>query len=148
MIKKINASFSPRDFLYAHLAMISSLVLPFFLLFSERKLLLAPAIVEESAKVLLIFFLILPIRCLRCRFSVTLFVGIILAFSENIFYLPDFIAENNLVAYFQRFVGPTALHIFTMFFMVTLASWKRYLLWPAFLIAIAIHYYFNFLILS
>lgn len=148
MIKKINFSDSSNDFLYSNWAMMLSLTLPFFLLFFEKILLLNPALVEESIKVILIFFLIMPIGCLSCRFRTTLFVGLGLAFSENIFYLPDFIAHNNLSIYFGRFIGPTLMHIFTMFFMVLLASWRRYLLWPAFLAAMLIHYYFNFLIVS
>lgn len=143
MAKKLNFSPSSGDFLHANLAMIVSLTFPFFLLFFEKELSLWPAVVEESAKVLLIFFLILPIRCLFCLFMTALFVGIILAFSENIFYLPQFIAADNLGAYFGRFLGPTLMHILTMLFMVALASWKRYLLWLAFLISVAIHYYFN-----
>lgn len=148
MIKKINFSSASNDFLYSNWAMMLSLTLPFFLLFFEKFLLLNPALVEESVKVILIFFLIMPIGCLSCRLRTTLFVGLGLAFSENIFYLPDFIAQNHLGIYFGRFIGPTLMHIFTMFFMVLLASWRSYLLWPAFLAAMLIHYYFNIFVLT
>lgn len=122
---------------------IVSVFSTFFLIFIEETILPWPWLVEELVKAAVIFFLILPMSCATHRLIGTLAFALMFALSENIFYFLNFINNNELGIYWQRFVWPLAMHLLTS--LVILASvWKNKNWWlVGLLLAMAIHYLYN-----
>lgn len=131
-----------QEKLNVYLAIIASLLSGFFLFLLEQ-FLFWPYIFEELIKVLIIFFFILKINKNFYRLIATFFVWLVFIFVENIFYLPQFIAQNDLLLFYERFLGPSILHFIT-FVLLLIFSWKyKHLIWLALGLNIFLHYFFN-----
>ena len=125
-----------------------SLVLPILaliapiVLFPLEKVLPYPHILEELTKAFLVF-LILAIPGKFFQIKLAVFIGFFFAFSENFFYLSSFIETENLTSFIQRFFLTGFFHILTMLIILISAQKYRYLIFPALLLAMLLHYTYN-----
>ncbi len=126
----------------AYLAILAALLSGFFL-FALEQVIFWPFIFEEIVKASIIFFFILKIDNKTHKILLSLAVWLVFILVENIFYLPQFIAQDNLSLFYARFIGPSILHLIT-FSSLLLFSWSyKYLIIFALIINIFLHYYFN-----
>jgi hypothetical protein len=129
---------------FGYLAIFSSLLAGFFL-FAVEQFIFWPYIFEEIVKALIVYFFIFKISancpCKKIFFTIgSWFVFILM---ENIFYLPQFISQNDLSLFYQRFLGPSILHFIT-FALLLIFPWKyKHLIWLVLLANIFLHYLFN-----
>jgi hypothetical protein len=104
-----------------------------------------PYIAEELAKVIFVILILrLPPRAFQIKLAV--FIGFLFAFSENFFYLPSFIENGNFYLFFQRFTLTSLLHILTILIILIPSQKRRYLIFPAAILAMIAHYFYNQLI--
>lgn len=130
------------------LVLLFSLVAPLPLLIIE-KFIPYPFIVEEVLNLILV--LVLLNTKTKIKQNVLPFVilsGILFTISESIFYLSNILAsQSSLIVFFQRLFLTGTLHVGTLlilfFFMTKKTRW-----WIlGFMIAVLIHFLFNYLIL-
>jgi len=122
-------------------ACLVGLIIPLFLLPLE-KILPYPYFLEEGFKALIIFMIIKNIGPKKQNRTVFLF-ALLFAFSENLFYLNNFIALGLMGSFLQRLLLTTTLHLLTSF-MILLAGQKKLILFPIGLIlAILTHFLYN-----
>lgn len=122
---------------------IATLLSTFFLIFLEKTILPWPWLVEELVKAAIIFWLIAPMSCTKCRLLGVVVAGLVFSVTENIFYFLNFIDNNQLAVYWQRFVWPLAMHLLTITVML-FSIWKnKSWLWLGLWLAILIHWYYN-----
>lgn len=129
---------------FGYLAIFSSLLVGFFL-FALEQVLFWPYIFEEIAKALIMYFFIFKIHpsCLCKKIFFTFATWLVFILMENIFYLPQFISQNDLSSFYQRFLGPSILHFIT-FALLLIFPWKyKRLIWLVLLLNILLHYLFN-----
>lgn len=125
------------------LLIIVSLLLPFVLILLEKTILPYPAFVEEIAKALVIFFLILNFQNFKQKILAGLLFGFLFGLSENIFYLINVIENGNLNFFWQRIFLVTPMHIATVLIMVFTGLAKRWFLIFGLAGAIILHALFN-----
>lgn len=133
-----------QDNVFGYLAIFSSLLVGFFL-FAAEQIIFLPYIFEEIAKALIIYFFICKIHSVcPCKKMIFVFLSwLAFILMENIFYLPQIIAQNDLNLFWQRFFGPSILHFIT-FSLLIVFTWKhKQLIWLALVINICLHYFFN-----
>jgi hypothetical protein len=128
----------------AALLFFSALIAPLALIPVE-KILPFPYIIEEILKAILVLF-ILKLSPKSFQIKLALFIGFLFAFSENFFYLPSFIENGNLDLFFQRFFLTSFLHILTILIILISSQKRRYLIFPAAILAMIVHYFYNQLI--
>lgn len=143
----INSMSQKKDYVFVAvflflLALISPLVL-----IPVEKYLPYPFIIEEITKA---FFVILILGIFSNFFQIKLatFIAFIFSFSESLFYLSNFIEIRDLSGFFQRFFLTACLHILTILIIIIPSQKNRYLLIPALLVAIIVHFYYNQIILT
>jgi len=135
MVKKIDTL--PIIFGVLLIAFVAPLVL-----IPLEKLLPYPHIFEELFKAgLILFILKLPSKMLQLK--ITLLVGLFFAFSENVFYLANFITNGIIVSFWRRMVLTTAVHILTTTVILLPSQKKRAFIMPATIVAILIHFLYN-----
>ena len=123
---------------------LSALIAPIFLIPVE-KVFPYPYAVEELMKVVFVLLILrLPPKSFQIKLAV--FIGFLFAFSENFFYLPNFIESGNLSLFFQRFVFASLLHILAILIILIPSQKRRYLIFPAAILAMVAHYLYNQLI--
>jgi len=106
-----------------------------------------PYVVEELAKVVFALLILrLPPKSFQIKLAI--FIGFLFAFSENFFYLPNFIENGNFQLFFQRYALTGLLHILTILIILLPSQRKRYLIFPAAVLAMLAHYFYNQLIVS
>lgn len=89
-------------------------LLSFILIIVEKTLLPYPAFVEEIAKALVVFFLILNLPGTKYKIAAGLLFGFLFGLSENIFYLTNIIENGEFVYFWQRCLLVTPMHIVTV----------------------------------
>ena|SRR4030042_2083256 len=133
------------DYIFiAALLFFLTLIAP-LLLIPIEKIFPYPHIIEEIFKAILVLF-ILKIPPKNFQIKLALFIGFLFAFSENFFYLPNFIESGNLGLFFQRFALASSLHILTILIILIPSQKRRYLIFPATIFAMVAHYFYNQLI--
>ena len=120
---------------------ILALIAPIVLLPIE-KILPYPYILEELAKTILVF-LILTIAGKLFQIKLAIFIGFLFALSENIFYLSHSTLYASPIFFIERFFLTSALHILTTLIILLPAQKNRRLIFPAALLAILTHYFYN-----
>lgn len=130
--------------LIVFISCIFGLVAPLIIMPLE-KIFPYPFIVEEIVKVIFVMFII-SLNNKLSQLKLAIIVALLFATSENIFYLSNFITDDIVYSFLQRFILTTTLHVLTM--MIILFSGqknKRYLILGLF-IAILFHCLYNHLI--
>lgn len=135
-MEKIN-----RYILIAILLFFLALIAPLIIIPME-KVLPYPYIIEEVVKV---FFILLILRLPGRSFQIKLaiFIAFLLAFSENFFYLSNFIGSEISGLFFQRFILTSFLHTATALIILIPAQKDRRLILLALPLAIMVHYFYN-----
>ncbi len=130
------------DYIFvAALLFFSALIAPLALIPVE-KVLPYPYIIEEIFKIILVIF-ILKLSPKSFQIKLVIFIGFLFAFSENFFYLPNFIESGNFQLFFQRFVLASLLHVLTILIILIPSQKKRCLIFPATALAMVVHYFYN-----
>jgi hypothetical protein len=93
---------------------VAAVLLPFILIVIEKTILPYPAFVEEVAKALVIFFLILNLSGTKYKIAAGALFGFLFGLSENIFYLINIIENGEIIYFWQRFLWTTPMHIITV----------------------------------
>ncbi|MCX6765471.1 MAG: PrsW family glutamic-type intramembrane protease [Candidatus Moranbacteria bacterium] len=120
---------------------ILALIAPVILLPIE-KIIPYPYILEEMFKATMVF-LILTIPGKSFQIKLTIFLGFFFALSENFFYLSNSILYGSPAIFIERFFLASILHIFTILIILLSAQKNRRLIFPAALLAMLIHYFYN-----
>jgi hypothetical protein len=122
-----------------------ALVSPLFLIPLENSA-PYPYFIEEIVKAMLIFNII-KFSSLKKQLKLTLVMAFLFAFSENMFYLINFISSGTLQGFCQRCLLTTTLHLLTAIIILLPSQKKLKLIIPATIIAMIIHYFYNQLVL-
>lgn len=131
----------PNAFYLFFLLPIIALIAPVVLIPIE-KIFPYPCIIEEIVKVIFVLFILcLPSKNFQIKLAI--FIAFLFAFSENFFYLSNFVTSENTSLFFQRFVLTGALHISTVLIILIPAQKYRPLIFPAAILAIFVHYIYN-----
>lgn len=122
---------------------VLTLILTFVLIFLEQTILPIPWFFEELAKAVVIFWLIWPMTSRSSRLLGALIFSLVFSLSENIFYFLNFAQQSSIDQYLWRFVWPTLMHLFTVFFMLFFSWRDRRLVFLAMIITMVVHYLYN-----
>lgn len=134
----------PDSFLIILWSLILALTSPLILIPLE-KILHFPYILEEIAKALLIL-LVLELPNKFTQFKLTMAIGFLFAFSENMFYVRNFLTGDVYPFFWQRFPITTLLHITTCLIILIPAQINKKYIIPSTIVAMLVHYFFNLLI--
>ncbi len=104
------------------LLVLVTLMLSFILIVIEKTLLPYPAFVEEIAKALVVFFLILNLPGIKYKITAGLLFGFLFGLSENIFYLSNIIEKGVSHDFWQRMIFVVPMHIVTVL-MILFSGW-------------------------
>jgi hypothetical protein len=129
------------NYLLAFLLPLAALLSALILLPLE-KVLPYPYIIEEISKAFLVF-LILSISGKFFQIKLAIFIGFFFALSENIFYLTSPVLYQSPLLFLQRIALVSFFHIFTLLIILFCGQKKRWLIIPALIFAIFIHYFYN-----
>jgi len=125
------------------LALIISLSAPLLLLPVE-KILPYPYIIEELLKLGVVFLILKAERRNKINlFRWIVFSGLILTFSESVFYLTNIFALGNFSLFPQRIVLTGTLHMGTMLILYFSIKKGYFRLISGVVAAILIHYFYN-----
>jgi hypothetical protein len=113
------------------------------LIIVEKTILPYPVFIEEITKALVIFFLILNLPGIKYKIAAGLLFGFLFGLSESIFYLVNFIAANNLIVFWQRFLWTVPMHIITVLLMVFAGLAKKWFIIFGLAGALILHFLFN-----
>jgi len=136
----INPSFETA--VYASFLFISGLTLPVFLIFIIRFTGYSE-IIEEIAKALIIFFLILKMPGFKTKILAGIIFGFLFGVSENFLYLNQIFQSGNLSVFWQRFLWTVPMHVITVSVMVFAGMIKKRFLILGLVGAIILHLLFN-----
>lgn len=125
------------------LIILITILLPFPLIILEKTILPYPALVEEITKALVIFFLILKLPSAKYKIAAGLLFGFLFGLSENIFYLTNFIANEELTIFWHRFLLTLPMHIITALIILFFGLWRKWLIIFGLAGAIILHTWFN-----
>ena len=128
--------------IYGVFLFAAGLVLPVFLIFIVRFTGYSE-IVEEIAKALVVFFLILNFPGLKQKIGVGILFGFLFGLSENFFYLNQIFQLGDFSVFWQRFLWTVPMHIITVLVMVFAGSVKKWVLIFGLTGAIILHALFN-----
>ena len=128
------------------LLVLITLFLSFILIVVEKTILPYPAFVEEIAKALVVFFLILNLPGTKYKIAAGLLFGFLFGLSENIFYLTNIVNGNDLNIFWQRMILTGPMHIITVLVILFFALISKRLLIFGLAGAIILHSLFNFFI--
>jgi RsiW-degrading membrane proteinase PrsW (M82 family) len=115
-----------------------------FILWPIEKLFPYPHFVEETAKAILIYSVVVKIADFEDRLKNVLILGFFFAISESILYFLTISLLGNIQVLFIRLFLTTTLHLATCLVIFYPANKNRRLIYPATLVAIIIHFLFNF----
>lgn len=120
------------------------LIIPFFCWVIEI-ILPYPYIIEELGKAVFIFFVWkFPLKSTKIK--LTILMAVFFSFSESVFYLFKLSFSGDLSTFFLRLLLTTLLHIITSLIILLPTLKNRKLLLPGFLLAVVIHYLYNYLV--
>ena len=128
--------------------MISTLlgaILP-FILWPIELILPYPYLVEEIAKVILVFLIIRTTSKSKDRIQLVLFAGLLFSISESVMYLFNIYQIGSIETLFLRLILTIPLHVGTMLIFLFFGIKRKELTFLGLLLAIPIHYYFNILV--
>lgn len=142
-ILRSSDDFAEKDLSRLFFIVLTALLATFFLVPVEKYLLPWPWFLEEILKCVVIWYLILPVRCWYCRLLFSLAFVLVFAVGENILYFPFFADLQDINKYWQRFIYPLGMHLLT-FYILLFSAWKyRWGIIGGLIVALFIHYYYN-----
>ncbi|MEE8131666.1 MAG: PrsW family glutamic-type intramembrane protease [Candidatus Paceibacterota bacterium] len=124
---------------------IIAIVLPLFLI-PIIKIIGYSEIIEEIAKAMVVFFVVLELPTFRKKIAGAIIFGLIFALSESIFYLTNIFQLGDFSIFWQRLVLTTPLHIITALVILLPALKNKFLIFAGLFFAIIFHLLFNYLI--
>lgn len=124
------------------LAALAGLALPLILIpvvhFTHH-----PVIIEEVAKLIVVFFIISKLPTMRLRILAGLLFGFLYGISETIFFVAPFDYRLAMQIFSERLLSTIPMHIATVLVMVVLGLWRKHAILIGFLLAILIHLVFD-----
>lgn len=117
-------------------------ILP-FVLWPVEIILPYPFLVEEIAKAILVFFIILSTPKLKDKINFTILAGLLFSISESVMYLFNIYQVGSVETLFIRLILTIPLHIGTMLLILLFGLKRKALIPIGLIIASIIHYYFN-----
>ncbi len=118
-----------------------------FILWPIEIIIPAPYIIEEIAKLILIFPLLAEKSVAR-KIRFTILIGMIFAFSEAVLYLFNISLVGNIGTFFERLMFTIPLHTLTALTILIPSLYGKRLVFAGLIAAIIIHYFYNVLIAS
>jgi RsiW-degrading membrane proteinase PrsW (M82 family) len=131
--------------IYETLIFITGLTLPIPLIFII-KFTGQSEIIEEIAKVLIVLYIILKGHSWKLRLEGVLVFGLLLGFSESIFYLINFMGAGDYHMFLLRFVTTVPMHITTVLIIFFFTELNRKFWFFGFALAILLHLLFNYFV--
>lgn len=144
MFKKISNEIDSRfnAVIYKIFIILAGLILPAFLIFIV-KFTGYSEIVEESAKALIVLFLILRLPNHKMQIFFGVIFGLLFGLSENFLYLNQIFQLGDFSIFWQRFLWTVPMHIITVLIMVFAGLSKKWVLIFGLAGAIILHALFN-----
>ena len=142
---QIKVKDSSDDLIKIILILVAGLVVPVFLI-PLIQLTKNSEIIEELAKALLIFFLVLNLRGIGKKFLVVIFLGFFFGLSETFFYLVNILQFGKEEIFNQRLILVIPMHIITCVIILIPALKNKWLIIAGVFMAVATHLFFNSLI--
>jgi hypothetical protein len=127
------------------LAPLFALFLPAFI-WPIELILPYPYLVEEIAKGLLIFWIISSDETTTLKLKIVVAVGVLFSFSELVLYLFNIYLVGDLSTIFVRLALTTFLHVVTSLIIFIPGIKDRRLMVLGLILAVVIHYLFNYYI--
>lgn len=100
-------------------------------------------IIEEIGKALIILFIISRGSNWKLRLEGAIIFGLLFGFSENIFYLINFLGTENYHIFLLRFVTTIPMHIVTVLIIFIFTEIKKYFWIFGLILSILVHLLFN-----
>lgn len=100
-------------------------------------------IIEESAKALVIFLIILKLPTAGLKLQTGILFGFLFGASESIFYLNNIFQLGDFSVFGQRFLLTVPMHIITVLIMVSAGLKNKWFIFFGFAGAIILHLLFN-----
>lgn len=122
-----------------------ALIAPFFL-WPIELIFPYPHIVEELYKLVLVFFILNHTKNNSDRVKLAFISGLLFAFSESIFYMPNILLVGTYWTFLERLILTIPLHVITILLILFLGVRRREFIALGLAGAILIHYFFNVLI--
>ena len=104
--------------------------------------------IEESAKAIIVLFLILNFPTTRQKILAGISFGFLFGLSENIFYLSNIFQLGNFSIFWQRFLWTVPMHIITVLIMVFAGLARKWFLIFGLAGAIVLHILFNGIVIE
>jgi hypothetical protein len=145
--KKFDIVFAPQNGIIWIFIILAGLILP-ILLIPLVKIIGYTEIVEETAKALVILFLILKLPNNKIRILIGIIFGFLFGLSESVFYLNNIFQVGNLDIFWQRFLWTIPMHIITILVMMFVSLWRKWFLIFGLASAVVLHLLFNNLIIG
>lgn len=130
--------------LLVYLAPLAASITPFFL-WPIELILPFPFIIEEIAKLILIFPVLL-LQSLSKKIILAVLIGLMFSLSETVLYLSNLLLIGDITTLFQRILVTTPLHIITTLVILISGLKHKTNLILGITIASGIHYIFNIII--
>ncbi|MFH0779236.1 MAG: hypothetical protein V1928_00070 [Parcubacteria group bacterium] len=113
MTIKLTANDNAKIFnlaVYGVLLVVFALILPVVIL-PIVKLFGYSEIIEEIARTIMVFFLILKLPSQKAQIVGAVVFGLLFGVSENMFYLNNFFQLGNFAVFWQRFLWTVPMHV-------------------------------------
>lgn len=121
---------------------LAGLILPFLLIFIIKYTGYSE-IVEETAKALVVLFLIFKLPNHRMQILAGVVFGLLFGLSENFLYLNQIFQLGDFSIFWQRFLWVVPMHIITVLIMLFAGLSKKWVLIFGLIGAIILHTLFN-----
>lgn len=119
-----------------------------FILWPIEMLAPYPHILEEFFKLALVLIILNGRGPAFRKITLGLTSGVLFALSETFLYFLNIFQANQFNLFAQRLIFTIPLHVATMILMILPALRKRELVLVGFLLAVALHYFFNLLVVN
>lgn len=103
-------------------------------------------IIEEIAKAIIIFWLVMPVFRFVHGVLLSGLFGLLFAFSETGLYLNNILNSGRLENLWQRLIWTSLLHILTVIIIFIFGKLNRWLIIVGVILAIILHYFGNFVL--
>ncbi|MBU4348354.1 PrsW family intramembrane metalloprotease [Patescibacteria group bacterium] len=133
--------------IYGIFLIVAGLVLPIILI-PIVKITNYSEIVEEIAKALIVFFLILKLPSFKFKLAGAAVFGFLFGVSENFLYLNQIFQLGDFSIFWQRFLWTMPMHIITVLVMVFAGLARKRFLIFGLAGAIILHMLFNGIIIE
>ena len=120
-------------------------ILP-FILWPIELVLPYPYLVEEIAKVIIVYLILNSTLKLKEKFQITFLSGLLFSISESVMYLFNISQVGSTETLFLRLALTIPLHVATMIIILIFGLKRKKMSILGILLTIPIHYFFNVLV--